>query len=184
MSVKDMPWKKLPTVLLLDLRRKSIWIPPEVQIRIMWYKERMEMKEMKEAVIEEIKELHVCPRLRMAKKCGKKPWKTVFQRPKSDREPEQVPSCHWCSKVYRELLPIGARAEVSRPQPNLARLYNECSWLAMQIYHEGIVGEPLGMQLRNGNSRTPQLNSVENIFQWMTITTTVVDVMLNLNHLQ
>ena len=51
-----MPWKKLPTVLLLDLRRKNIWVPPEVQMRIMWYKERMEMEEMKEAVMEEVKD--------------------------------------------------------------------------------------------------------------------------------
>ena len=51
-----MPWKKLPTVLLLDLRRKNIWVPPEVQMRIMWYKERMEMEEMKEAVMEEVKQ--------------------------------------------------------------------------------------------------------------------------------
>ena len=180
---REMPNKPLPISLLIDLRRRGIRVPQEIQMRIMWYKERMEMEEMKEAVMEEVKDLIVCPRLRLAKYCGKKPWKSVFERPKSDREVEQVPPCHWCSKVFLELLPIGARAEVSRPQPNLTHLYNECSWLAMHIYHERSPEEPVGMQLRNGNIRTPQLNSVETIMQWMTNTTAVVDDLLNLNRL-
>ena len=184
MSFKDVPWKKLPTVLLLDLQRKGIFVPPEVQVRIMYFKECMEIKERKEEVMEEIKKLELCPRVLMQKDCGEKEWKVFFDQPPSMREPEPVPFCHWCQKVYRELLPIGARAEVCRPVPNLDRMYRECSWLAMQLYHEGMTREPLGMQLRNGNRRPAELNSVESIMQWRTVTIAVVDVMLNLSRIQ
>ena len=43
MSLKEMPVKKLPTILLLDLRRRGIYMPPEVQRHIMWFKEMLNL---------------------------------------------------------------------------------------------------------------------------------------------
>ena len=181
---KEMPWKTLPKILLLDLRRKGIHVPPEIQIRIMYFKERQEIREGKEAVMREIRDLQLCHRLQMPQYCGQQEWKSAYERPKNEREPEPVPFCHWCSKVFRELLPIGARAELCRPVPHLGRLYAECSWLAMELYHQRILREPLGTQLRNGNRRSPELTTVESIMRWMTVTTAVVDFMIHLNRFE
>ena len=182
MSLKEMPVKKLPTILLLDLRRRGIYVPPEIQRRIMWFKEMTELREAKEQVCRKIEQLELCGRLQMPLTCGEKEWKGFFHQIPSQREPEH--DCYWCNRAFRELLSIGARAQVNRPVPNLRRLYNECSWLAMFIYREGIVGELLGAQLTNGNSVTPQMDSVESVIYWMGITTGVVDVMLSLNRIQ
>ena len=181
-----MPNKPLPISLLIDLRRRGIRVPQEIQMRIMLYKELAETREWKEAVMEEIRELVLCPHWQFPMLCGQKEWKIFYQRPLNPREPIPDPFCHWCSKVYRELLPMGARAEVARPTPNTQRMYNECSWLAMQIYREGVVGEPLGRQLTNGMNQLLQLDQefpVASIMRWMTVTVSVIDVMITLNRL-
>ena len=180
----EMPMKTLPTCLLLDLRRKGIRVPPELQIRIMYFKEMTETREAKEQVMLEIKELTMCHRLQMPQYCGEKAWKSSYQRVLNWRTTETVQICHWCSKFYQELLSIGARAQMSRPVPHLGRLFDECSWLVMELYHQRCNDEPIGMQLRNGNRMEPQLTSVESVMKWTSVTASVVDILCNLNRIE
>lgn len=186
MSFKEMPNKSLPPVLLVDLRRRGIRVPLEIQMRILYYKEVSETRDRKEALLVEIRELELCTRWQFPVFCGQNEWKSCYERPQNPRVPIPDPPCHWCTKVYRELLPMGFRGEVRRPQPNIQRMYNECSWMAMEFYREGVVGEPLGSRLTNGINQLRQLDledPVSGIIHWMTVTVSIVDVMIALTRL-
>ena len=97
---REMPNKPLPISLLIDLRRRGIRVPREIQMRIMMYKERIEMEEMKEAVLEEIGELVLCPHWQFPILCGQKEWKSFYQRPLNPRKPIPDPFCHWCLSLF------------------------------------------------------------------------------------
>ena len=59
-SLRECPVKSLPKCLLLDLRRKGIWVPPELQMRIMYYKEIAETRDKKKQVTEIIRQVPNC----------------------------------------------------------------------------------------------------------------------------
>ena len=90
--------------------------------------------------------------------------------------------CHWCTKVYREMLPMGVRAELARP--NLDRLFNESGW--MELYRHRTIRESTGTRLCHTNRRSAEVNTVEDIMKWIVVTCSVVDlatemeVMINL----
>ena len=110
-SYRELPVKTLPTSLLLDLRRKNIRVPPEIQMTIMWYKEIAEAREKKDLAIQKIVNLPMCRQFHMPQTTGEQEWKSSHKRVSALRRVAKLSRCHWCTKFYREMLPIGVRAE-------------------------------------------------------------------------
>ena len=180
MSFDEMPQKTLPTCLLLDLRRKGLRVPPEIQMKIMYFKEIAETREMKDWAMREIATASVCQFFQFTHFCGDNDWKSSHRRVNNLRATFET-NCHWCGKFYRELLGIGMRAQMARPVPNLDLLDDECSWLVAELYDQRAGNEPQGVRLRNVRRRNPALiNSVDALMQWTSSSAAVVDVMTNL----
>ena len=180
MSFDEMPKKALPECLRLDLRRKGIRVPQEIQMRIMYWKEIAETREMKDWTMREIATASVCHFFEFAHFCGDNDWKSSHKRVNNLRVTNDT-NCHWCGKFYKELLGIGMRAQMARPVPNLDLLDDECSWLVAELYDQRAGNEPQGQRLRNVRRRNPTLiNSVDALMQWTSSSAAVVDVMTNL----
>ena len=174
-----MPQKCLPFSLLLDLRRRGIRVPMEIQMLIMYFKEVQENRDIKDWAMMQVCGSTVCSMFLMPHYCGEYHWRTRHKRVQNQRlEPMY---CHWCQKVRSELLSIGMRAELSRPVPNLDRLYHEGRWVAEEIYRQRSKGEPVGTHLRNVNRRGPLLITPDDIMKWTVISVSLVDVMSDLN---
>ena len=180
MSFDEMPKKTLPTCLLLDLRRRGLRVPQEIQMRIMYWKEIAENREWKDWAMREIATASVCQFFEMTHFCGDNDWKSSHRRVNNLRMTNET-NCHWCGKFYRELLGIGMRAQLARPVPNLDLLDDECSWLVAELYDQRAGNEPQGRRLRNVKRRNVALiNSVDALMQWTASSAAVVDVMTNL----
>ena len=180
MSFDEMPQKALPTCLLLDLRRKGLRVPPEIQMKIMYFKEIAETREMKDWAMREIATASVCQFFQFTHFCGDNDWKSSHRRVNNLRMTNET-NCHWCGKFYRELLGIGMRAQLARPVPNLDLLDDECSWLVAELYDQRAGNEPQGRRLRNVKRRNVALiNTVDALMQWTASSAAVVDVMTNL----
>ena len=177
--VREMPKKSLPISLLLDLRRRGIRVPVELQMYIMYLKEVTEIRETKDWAMMQIRGSTVCSMFMMAHYCGEYQWRSLHKRVQNLRlEPT---ACHWCQKVRCELLSIGMRAELSRPVPNLDRLYNEGGWVAEELYRLRCNGEPVGTHLRNLNRRGPALNTPDDVMKWTVISVFIVDLMTDMS---
>ena len=180
MSFDEMPKKTLPTCLLLDLRRRGLRVPQEIQMRIMYWKEIAENREWKDWAMREIATASVCQFFEMMHFCGDKDWKSSHHRVNNLRETNET-NCHWCGKVFKEMLGIGMRAQLARPVPNLDLLDDECSWLVAELYDMRAGDEPQGQRLRNVKRRNPELiDSVDKLMVWTASSVAVVDVMTNL----
>ena len=180
MSFDEMPQKALPTCLLLDLHRKGLRVPPELQMKIMYYKEIAETREHKDWAMREIATASVCQFFKFTHFCGDNDWKSSHRRVNNLRYTNET-NCHWCSKFYKELLGIGMRAQLARPVPNLDLLDDECSWLVAELYDMRAGNEPLGVRLRNIKRRNPEIiNSADALMVWTASSAAVVDVMTNL----
>ena len=180
MSFDEMPHKALPTCLLLDLRRKGLWVPPEIQMKIMYYKEIAETREVKDWTLREIATASICQFFEMPHFCGDKDWRSSHHRVNNLRATDET-NCHWCGKFYKEMLGIGMRAQLARPVPNLDLLDDECSWLVAELYDMRAGDEPQGVRLRNVKRRNPEIiNSVDALMVWTASSVAVVDVMTNL----
>ena len=129
-SYRELPVKTLPMSLLLDLRRKNIRVPQEIQMKIIWYTEVSEAREKKDLALQKIAKLPMCRVFHMPQTTGEKEWKTSHKRVTALRNVANPSRCHWCMKFYKEMLPMGVRAEMARPNPNLDRLFNESGWMA------------------------------------------------------
>ena len=180
MSFRDMSKKSLPECLRLDLRRKGLWVPPEIQMKIMYFKEIAETRELKDWTMREIATASVCHYFEFTHFCGDNDWKSSHRRVNNLRATNDT-NCHWCGKFYRELLGIGMRAQLARPVPNLDLLDDECSWLVAELYQHRAGNEPQGQRLRNVKRRNPAIiDSVDALMQWTSSSAAVVDVMTNL----
>ena len=115
--VREMPKKSLPFSLLLDLRRRGIRVPMEIQVRIMYLKEVAENRDIKDWAMMQIRGTTVCGVFKMAHDCGEYGWRTRHQRVQNLRMASQNIACHWCNKCLREMLTIGMRAQTSGNQP-------------------------------------------------------------------
>ena len=180
-SYRELPVKTLPKCLLLDLRRKNIRVPPEIQMTIMWYKEVTEAREKKDLAVQKIKNLPMCRQFLMPQTTGEKEWKSSHKRVNALRKIANPSRCHWCTKFYREMLPMGVRAEMSRPNPNLDRLFNEGGWMAMELYRHRTIRESTGTQLCHTNRRSAEVNTVEDIMKWIVVNCSVVDLVTEMD---
>ena len=84
--------------------------------------------------------------------------------------------CHWYLKFYREMLPMGVRAEMARPNPNLDHLFKESGWMVMELYRHRTPRERTGTQLCHTHRRSAEVNTVEEIMKWIVVTCSVVDL--------
>lgn len=78
-SYRELPVKTLPKCLLLDLRRKNIRVPQEMQMTIMWYKEISEAREKKDLALQKIMKLPMCRQFHMPQTTGEKEWKSSYK---------------------------------------------------------------------------------------------------------
>ena len=175
-SFRELPVKSLPTCLLLDLRRKNLRVPQEIQMTIMWYKEIAEAREKKDLAMQKIANLPMCRQFHMPQNSGEKEWRSSHKRVSSLRRMAKLSKCHWCTKFYKEMLPIGVRAELSRPNPNLDRLFTESGWMAMELYRHRTIRESTGTRLCHLNRRSATVNTAEDIMKWIVVTCSIVDL--------
>ena len=175
-SYRELPVKTLPTCLLLDLRRKKIRVPPEIQMIIMYYKEIAETRDRKEAVHFTIRNIPLCAKFHFPQHSGEKDWRSSHKRVSGCRQNAAHTKCHWCLKFYKEMLPMGVRAEMSRPVPNLDRMFAEGGWVAMELYRHRTVKESVGTRLCHLNRRSAAVNTVEDIMRWIAVTCSIVDL--------
>ena len=61
-SFRELPVKTIPNILLLDLRRRDIRVPQEIQMLIMFYKEIAETRNKMAGVVIEFSVLPKCSR--------------------------------------------------------------------------------------------------------------------------
>ena len=175
-SYRELPVKTLPTCLLLDLHRKNIRVPPEIQMIIMYFKEIAETRDRKEAVHFGIRTIPLCNQFHVPQKAGEKEWKSSHKRVAGCRQNASHTQCHWCLKFYKEMLTIGMRAELSRPVPNLDRLFAEGGWMAMELYRHRTIKESVGTRLCHLNRRSAAVNTAEDIMKWTVVTCSIVDL--------
>ena len=133
-SFREFPVKSLPECLRMDLRRKKMWIPPEVQMRIMYYTEIAETRDNKNQVMKIICQVPNSEVFQMPQSLWNGFRFPTFIRTACCRPLQNEASCHWCGKFYAEMLSIGISAELNRPNPNLDRLFSEASWVAIELY--------------------------------------------------
>ena len=174
-SYRELPVKTLPTCLLLDLRRKNIRVPQEIQMIIMWYKEIAETRDRKEAVHFRILNIPQC-HMFLVPQHAEKDWKSSHRRVSGCRQNATHTQCHWCLKFYKEMLTIGMRAELSRPVPNLDRLFAEGGWMGMELYRHRTIKESVGTRLCHVNRRSATVNTAEDIMKWTVVTCSIVDL--------
>ena len=179
--VREMPKKSLPFSLLLDLRRRGIRVPMEIQMRIMYLKEVVENRDIKDWAMMQIRGTTVCGVFKMAHDCGEYGWRSRHRRVQNLRMASLNIACHWCNKCLREMLTIGMRAQLSRPDPDLNQLHSEACWLAEEIYRQRSVGEPVGTHLRQVNRRGPAHNTVDELMKWTVSCIHIVDLITDMN---
>ena len=182
-SYRELPVKTLPKCLLLDLRRKNIRVPPEIQMIIMWYKEVAEAREKKDLVHQRILNIPVCRQFLMPQHSGEKEWKSSHKRVTALRQNALHTQCHWCVKFYKEMLPMGVRAELSRPHPNLDRMFTEGGWMAMELYRHRTIKESTGTRLCHLNRRSATVNTAEDIMRWIVVTCSIVDLITEMEYM-
>lgn len=175
-SYREYPIKSLPKSLLLDLHRRNIRVPQEIQMKIIYYKEVAEARDKKDPAMELIAKLPMCRQFHLPQSTGEKEWKTCAVRVTGLRKMANPSRCHWCLKFYREMLPMGVRSEMSRPSPNLERLYNESGWMAMELYRHRTPKEKTGTQLCHTHRRPREVDTPEKIMKWIVVTCSVVDL--------
>ena len=150
-SFRDFPVKSLPKCLLLDLRRRGIRVPPEVQMRIMCYKEIAETRRKKVAVGIEISVLPMCSRFECPRNPGlANEWRQVAIKPRRNRQLDST--CHHCKRHFEHSLSIDMMAEVSNQTVNLDRFYNACMAFVIELYRYQTPVTSVGEQICNTGS--------------------------------
>ena len=182
-SYRELPVKTLPACLLLDLHRKKIRVPQEIQMMIMWYKEVAEAREKKDMALRTILNIPVCRKFHMPQHAGEQTWRSSHKRVSALRKNSLLTKCHWCTKFYREMLPMGVRAELSRPHPNLDRMFTEGGWMAMELYRHRTVKESTGTRLCHLNRRSVTVNTAEDIMKWIVVTCSIVDLITEMEYM-
>lgn len=179
-SFREFPVKSLPECLLLDLRRRDIRVPPEIQMRIMFYKEVAEARDKKDQAMTIIARLPMCTVFAMPQSVWNKPWLTTGIRLTHCRQMANPSRCHWCRKVFAEMLTIGMRAELGRPTPNLDRLYNESGWMSMELYRQRTSKTRTGEWLCHTYQRPQEMDTLYKILNWTVVTCSIVDLVTDL----
>ena len=146
-SSREYPLKTLPKCLLMDLRRKGIWVPPELQMTIMYLKEVAETRDKKKQVTEIIRQVPVCDVFHIPQSLWDSYWIPTCIRTAGCQPIQNEASCHWCKKFFSQMLSIGMRAEMTRETPNLHRLYNQTGWLTMELYRHKTNRTSTGLML-------------------------------------
>ena len=165
-SFRELPVKTIPIILLLDLRRRHIRVPQEIQMLIMFYKEIAETRNKMAGVVIEFSVLPKCSRFLLPQHLGiGNKWKRVVVR----TNPHQLQeACHHCSRYYEHLLSVDIMAEASNRKINLDRLFNACAARAIMMYRENTI-EPKGKTLDN--------NDLNQIGHLMNFTQRIISVM-------
>ena len=154
----------------------------------MYYKEVSEAREKKDLFLQKIAKIPMCRVFCLPQNTGEKEWKTSHKRVTGLQKVANPSRCHWCVKFYKEMLPMGVRAEMARPNPNLDRLFNESGWMAMELYRHRTPQQSTGTQLCHTHRRSGEVRTVEDIMKWIVVTCSVVDlvtemeVLVNLYH--
>ena len=181
-SLREFPVKSLPKCLLLDLRRRGIRVPQEVQMRIMYFKEIAETRRKKTAVGIEISVLPMCGRFEFARTPGlSNEWRQVAIKPRNRRL--NTP-CHHCKRHFEHALSIDMMAEVSNQTPNLDRLYNACMAYVIELYRYQSPVRNVGDQICHTGARPSNMNSVDKIWDALAVSLNAVFIILSLEQQQ
>ena len=182
-SFREFPVKPLPTYLLMDLRRRGIRVPPEVQMRIMFYSEIAETRRKMKGVAIELNFLSTCRRFGWTRKPSlTKRWRQVVlkSRPyKSANTP-----CHHCKRHFEHALSVDMMAEVSRPNPNLDRVFNACMAFSMNVYHSRTNVVNFGERVAQTRRRPAHMDTVDKIWDALDTSMQAVAIILRLEQAQ
>ena len=148
--------KTVPTISLLDLGRRGLCVPPEIQMLIMLYKEIAEMRHKMTAILIEDSILLMCKKLIIPQNlrlAGE--WKQVaFQNYLVCRINS---SCHNCKRYFEHALSIDMMAEGSNRMVNLDRLYSACAQFTIRWYQDHTLVERIGeMLVHSSTTRSPR----------------------------
>ena len=182
-SIRESPVNTLPKCLLMHLRRKGIWVPPELQMKIMYLKEVAETRDKKKQVTEIIRQVPICDVFHLPQSVWDGYWLPTCIRTASCRPIQNEASCHWCKKMFSQMLSTGMRAELTRETPNLDRLFNEAGWLTMELYRRQTHRTSTGLMLCQTLQRPAHLDTANKIMNWVIMSCAVVDLVIEFkNH--
>ena len=163
-SFREMPKKSLPTVMLLDLRRRNIHVPTEIQMRIMYYKEIAETRDEKKKVMKELTDLPMCQLFQRPRTLGKAGHFTQFVVRLQPKQFLDTP-CHHCNRMFNHKISLDMMAESIRREPNLDRFYNACADFAVQWYRD-ISKKPIGEKLCHVAARPMDMDTFSKIWNF------------------
>ena len=156
-SFRELPVKTIPKILLLDLRHRYIWVPQEIQMLIMFYKETAETRNKMTDIVIKFTSLMYFPNA-VDFCCHniwvlERKWKQVVVQ----TNPHQLQgACQHCSQYYEHLL----SADI------MDRLFNACAARAIMMYRKNTIELKVGHWMCITGGTPAHVNSLQKILNF------------------